>query len=88
VYLTHLDYADTESIMTEKLHNQVNGTEWSWQNLNTVSCHTTKTKQNNYFTYYVFAGLSWMKSQTTFFCIVWDLVSKFHHDRSVLLGVA
>lgn len=37
VYLTHLDYADTESIMTEKLHNQVNGTEWSWQNLNTVS---------------------------------------------------
>lgn len=49
MYLTHLDYADTESIMTEKLHNQVNGTEWSWQNLNTVSSHTTKTKQNNYF---------------------------------------
>lgn len=37
VYLTHLDYADTERIMTEKLHNQVNGTEWSWKNLNTVS---------------------------------------------------
>lgn len=37
VYLTHLDYADTEAIMTEKLHNQVNGTEWSWKNLNTVS---------------------------------------------------
>ena len=36
VYLTHLDYADTETIMTEKLHNQVNGTEWSWKNLNTV----------------------------------------------------
>lgn len=36
VYLTHLDYLDTESIMTEKLHNQVNGTEWSWKNLNTV----------------------------------------------------
>ena len=35
--------------MTEKLHNQVNGTEWSWQNLNTVSSYTTKTKQNNYF---------------------------------------
>lgn len=34
VYLTHLDYADTERIMTEKLHNQVNGTEWSWRNLN------------------------------------------------------
>lgn len=22
--------------MTEKLHNQVNGTEWSWRNLNTL----------------------------------------------------
>ncbi|XP_039253887.1 exportin-1-like [Styela clava] len=36
VYLTHLDYMDTERIMTEKLHNQVNGTEWSWKNLNTL----------------------------------------------------
>lgn len=36
VYLTHLDSVDTERIMTEKLHNQVNGTEWSWRNLNTV----------------------------------------------------
>ena len=36
VYLTHLDYCDTESIMTEKLANQVNGSEWSWKNLNTV----------------------------------------------------
>jgi hypothetical protein len=40
VYLTHLDYVDTESIMTEKLANQVNGSEWSWKNLNTVSVHT------------------------------------------------
>lgn len=37
VYLTHLDYQDTERIMTEKLQNQVNGTEWSWKNLNTVA---------------------------------------------------
>ncbi|XP_033121049.1 exportin-1-like [Anneissia japonica] len=36
VYLTHLDYADTEQIMTEKLHLQVNGQEWSWKNLNTL----------------------------------------------------
>ena len=36
VYLTHLDYADTEHIMTEKLYKQVDGTEWSWKNLNTV----------------------------------------------------
>jgi len=36
VYLTHLDYQDTERIMTEKLQNQVNGTEWSWKNLNTL----------------------------------------------------
>lgn len=38
VYLTHLDCVDTERIMTEKLHNQVNGNEWSWKNLNTVNC--------------------------------------------------
>ncbi|XP_043256651.1 exportin-1 [Colletes gigas] len=36
VYLTHLDYVDTERIMTEKLQNQVNGTEWSWKNLNAL----------------------------------------------------
>lgn len=36
VYLTHLDYFDTERIMTEKLNNQVNGTEFSWKNLNTL----------------------------------------------------
>lgn len=36
VYLTHLDYAATERVMTEKLQQQVNGTEWSWKNLNTL----------------------------------------------------
>lgn len=36
VYLTHIDGIDTERIMTEKLHNQVNGSEWSWKNLNTL----------------------------------------------------
>jgi len=36
VYLTHLSCHDTEKIMTKKLQNQVNGTEWSWKNLNTV----------------------------------------------------
>uniref|UniRef100_A0A6G1SHJ7 Exportin-1 n=1 Tax=Aceria tosichella TaxID=561515 RepID=A0A6G1SHJ7_9ACAR len=36
VYLTHLDYADTERIMTSKLANQVNNTEWSWKALNTL----------------------------------------------------
>jgi len=36
VYLTHLDYIDTERVMTQKLQSQVNGTEWSWKNLNTV----------------------------------------------------
>ena len=46
VYLTHLDYADTENIMTEKLHNQVNGTEWSWKNLNTVWKKYNKYVQN------------------------------------------
>lgn len=41
VYLTNLDCADSERIMTEKLQNQVNGTEWSWKNLNTVSTLNT-----------------------------------------------
>lgn len=36
VYLTHLDYIDTERIMTSKLANQVNNTEWSWKSLNTL----------------------------------------------------
>ena len=40
VYLTHLDYADTEELMTQKLYRQVDNTEWSWKNLNTVGPHT------------------------------------------------
>ena len=36
VYLTHLDVSDTETILTEKLSKQVDGTEWSWNNLNTL----------------------------------------------------
>lgn len=36
VFLTHLDYADTERVLTEKLQCQVDGSEWSWKNLNTL----------------------------------------------------
>ncbi|EQC30849.1 hypothetical protein SDRG_11331 [Saprolegnia diclina VS20] len=36
VYLTHLDYDDTENIMLEKLTDQVEGNGWSWNNLNTL----------------------------------------------------
>jgi exportin-1 len=36
VTLTHLNPRDTENKMTEKLQNQVNGSEWSWKNLNTL----------------------------------------------------
>ena len=36
VYLTHLDVVDTEQIMSEKLSRQVDGTEWSWANCNTL----------------------------------------------------
>lgn len=36
VYLTHLDVTDTENIMSEKLARQVDGTEWSWANCNTL----------------------------------------------------
>ncbi|PRP84096.1 exportin-1-like [Planoprotostelium fungivorum] len=36
VFLTHLDPEDTQAIMLDKLQAQVDGTEWSWQNLNTL----------------------------------------------------
>ncbi|KAJ7235497.1 CRM1 C terminal-domain-containing protein [Mycena rebaudengoi] len=36
VYLTHLDVADTEAILTDKLAKQVDGSEWSWQNINSL----------------------------------------------------
>lgn len=36
VYLTHLDCGDTEAKMTERLTTQVNGSEFSWKNLNTL----------------------------------------------------
>ncbi|KAI9734835.1 MAG: Karyopherin transporter [Cirrosporium novae-zelandiae] len=36
VYLTHLDVVDTEQIMSDKLQRQVDGTEWSWANCNTL----------------------------------------------------
>ncbi|KAI0900860.1 CRM1 C terminal-domain-containing protein [Annulohypoxylon nitens] len=36
VYLTHLDVIDTETIMTEKLQKQVDGSEWSWHNCNVL----------------------------------------------------
>mmetsp|Transcript_28673 Transcript_28673/g.50801 ORF Transcript_28673/g.50801 Transcript_28673/m.50801 type:complete len:1083 (+) Transcript_28673:184-3432(+) len=36
VYLTHLNCEDTESIMLSKLSEQVEGTNWSWNNLNTL----------------------------------------------------
>ena len=34
VYLTNFDVADTEEIMTAKLARQMDGSEWSWQNIN------------------------------------------------------
>ncbi|KNC97005.1 exportin CRM1 [Spizellomyces punctatus DAOM BR117] len=34
VYLTHLDVEDMERIMSEKLAKQIDGSEWSWTNLN------------------------------------------------------
>jgi len=36
VFLTHLDYEDTERIMLAKLARQVDGTEWGWNPLNTL----------------------------------------------------
>lgn len=36
VYLTHLDVVDTEQIMSTKLTKQLDGSEWSWHNINTL----------------------------------------------------
>ncbi|KAJ7613138.1 CRM1 C terminal-domain-containing protein [Roridomyces roridus] len=36
VYLTHLDVADTEALLTEKLARQVDGSEWSWAGVNSL----------------------------------------------------
>ncbi len=36
VYLTHLDCADTEAIMLEKLNKQVDGSEFGWDPLNSL----------------------------------------------------
>ena len=35
-FLTHLDVVDTEQIMSEKLARQVDNSEWSWSNCNTL----------------------------------------------------
>lgn len=37
VYLTHLNVIDTEEIMISKLARQIDGSEWLWHNINTLS---------------------------------------------------
>ncbi|KAI0060843.1 hypothetical protein BV25DRAFT_1917398 [Artomyces pyxidatus] len=36
VYLTHLDVKETETVLSEKLSKQIDGSEWSWNNVNTL----------------------------------------------------
>ncbi|XP_066373948.1 protein EXPORTIN 1A-like [Miscanthus floridulus] len=36
IYLSHLDHEDTEQQMLKKLSKQLNGEDWSWNNLNTL----------------------------------------------------
>lgn len=36
VYLTHLDVVDIELIMSDKLARQIDESEWSWHNINTL----------------------------------------------------
>lgn len=36
VHLTHLNVIDTEQIMSDKLARQIDESEWSWQNINTL----------------------------------------------------
>lgn len=36
IYLAHLDHEDTEQQMLKKLSKQLNGEDWTWNNLNTL----------------------------------------------------
>ncbi|XP_024989567.1 protein EXPORTIN 1A-like isoform X3 [Cynara cardunculus var. scolymus] len=36
IYLSHLDHDDTEKQMLKKLSKQLNGEDWTWNNLNTL----------------------------------------------------
>ncbi|KAK3004971.1 hypothetical protein RJ639_018413, partial [Escallonia herrerae] len=36
IYLSHLDHEDTEKQMLKKLSKQLNGDDWTWNNLNTL----------------------------------------------------
>lgn len=36
IYLSHLDHEDTEKQMLRKLSKQLNGEDWTWNNLNTL----------------------------------------------------
>ncbi|KAK1399358.1 Importin N-terminal domain-containing protein [Heracleum sosnowskyi] len=36
IYLSHLDHEDTEKQMLKKLSKQLNGEDWTWNNLNTL----------------------------------------------------
>ncbi|KAL6541435.1 Exportin-1 [Orobanche gracilis] len=36
IYLAHLDHEDTEKQMLKKLSQQLNGEDWTWNNLNTL----------------------------------------------------
>ncbi|KAK9063110.1 hypothetical protein SSX86_016980 [Deinandra increscens subsp. villosa] len=36
IYLSHLDHNDTEKQMLKKLSKQLNGEDWTWNNLNTL----------------------------------------------------
>ncbi|KAK4384753.1 protein EXPORTIN 1A [Sesamum angolense] len=36
IYLAHLDHEDTEKQMLKKLSKQLNGEDWTWNNLNTL----------------------------------------------------
>lgn len=64
VYLTHLDVQDTETILTEKLAKQVDGSEWSWQNLNTL-CWAIGSISGAMSTCYCFHTALWVTHQST-----------------------
>eukprot|EP00501_MAST-03F_sp_TOSAG23-6_P001823 GSMAST32.ASY1.ANO1.1901.1 assembled CDS len=59
LYLTHLDHESTELIMLDKLSRQVDGEEWSWNNLNRLcwaigSISLTMSEQHVCFIFFQF----------------------------------
>ncbi|GMH23490.1 hypothetical protein Nepgr_025333 [Nepenthes gracilis] len=72
VYMTHLDYDDTENQMLKKLSKQLNGEDWSWNYLNTL-CWETGSLSGSMAEKQVFSYLS----LDVFLCVLLILEGRF-----------